>query len=351
MSDLAHAPSDHGGPLPRLAEVQLPQRRVRHLAESVRRPRPPRRGGAGRGDRVPDRGVYVAEPDLSSGPQYVLAPFLGALPRVRLWQMLGLYSIAAFSSPTRQLPRLLLGWIAAFGLIAATIFFLKIGPDFSRVWLALVVRGRLRRDRGAAGRDRIDHAAGAVAEGRFARRAVVYGSNAHADDLLRALAADAAADVRICGVFDDREDGRAADIDRRLSQARRHAPISSTFCRDNRVDMVLIALPLAAEARVAELKRHIDVLPADIRIAASASELKLSKNAYSYIGNVPMIDLVGQADLGMGRRRQSGVRPCDRDASPWSRWRPSWRWSRSPCGSKAAARCCSARSATASTTS
>ena len=33
------------------------------------------------------------------------------------------------------------------------------------------------------------------------------------------------------------------------------------------------------------------MLPADIRIAASASALKFSKNAYSYIGNVPMIDL------------------------------------------------------------
>jgi exopolysaccharide biosynthesis polyprenyl glycosylphosphotransferase len=36
---------------------------------------------------------------------------------------------------------------------------------------------------------------------------------------------------------------------------------------------------------------NINVLPADVRIAASASRLKLSPRAYSYVGNVPMLDL------------------------------------------------------------
>ena len=34
--------------------------------------------------------VYVVEPDLSNGPQYIIAPVLGALAAGSVWQMLGL---------------------------------------------------------------------------------------------------------------------------------------------------------------------------------------------------------------------------------------------------------------------
>ena len=298
MSDLSHAPSLSATSLPRRIDVRLPS------AASVISPSI-FTGLARLGETALiaatgflTAALYVVEPDLSNGPQYLIAPVLGALAAGTLWQMLGLYSVAAFSDVPKQLPRLLLGWMAAFGMIAATIFFLKIGPDFSRVWLALWF---------AAGFVAITSlrfavqsiTLRAVAEGRFARRAVVYGSSPHAERLLHALEADAASDVRICGVFDDRDDVRSASSIAGYPKRGGTADLVD-FCRDNHVDMVLIALPLAAEARVAEIKRHFDVLPADIRIAASASELKLSKNAYSYIGSVPMIDLSDKPISGWG---------------------------------------------------
>ena len=289
MSDLSHAPSSSATPLPRLADVRLPS------AASVISPKV-FAGLARIGETALiaatgflTAALYVVEPDLSHGPQYLIAPILGAIAAGTFWHMLGLYSVTAFTGVVKQLPRLLLGWMSAFGMIAATIFFLKIGPDFSRVWLALwfatgflaVVSLRLTVQ---------SITLRAVAEGRFARRAVVYGSSEHAAHLLRSLEADAASDVRICGVFDDRDGVRSSPS---IGGYPKRGGTSDLvdFCRDNRVDMVLIALPLAAEERVAEIKQHFDVLPADIRIAASASRLKLSKNAYSYIGNVPMIDL------------------------------------------------------------
>ncbi len=233
--------------------------------------------------------LYVAEPDLSNGPQYIVAPLLGALAAGAAWQLLGLYRIPAFTSLASRLPRLMLGWMSTIALLVATLFFLKIGSDFSRVWLTLwfatgftaivalriTVQAITRR---------------ALADGRFARRAVVYGSSNYAEQLLRALEADAASDVRICGVFDDRDDERSAPSVAGYPKRGGKADLV-TFCRNNRVDMVLIALPLTADERIAELKMQMAVLPADVRIAASASPLKFSKHTYSYVGSVPMIDI------------------------------------------------------------
>ena len=106
------------------------------------------------------------------------------------------------------------------------------------------------------------------------------------------------------------------------------------FCRSNNVDMVLVALPMAAEERVNDLMRHIHVLPADIRIAATASQLKLSPSAYSYVGHVPMLDLSDKpiSDWGMISKSLfdkviASLRWSDAVArhGGWSLSRSSWR--------------------------
>jgi Undecaprenyl-phosphate glucose phosphotransferase len=233
--------------------------------------------------------LYVAEPDLSATWHYFLAPILTAALTIGIFQALRLYNISAITTLKKHWPRLALGWLTALGALVSVVFFMKVGAEFSRVWvatwfgfgLAAIIALRLSMQRIALR---------AVAEGRFARRAVIYGSGIHAAKLLQALEADAASDVRICALFDDRNDERApASVLGYPLRGGRDELIS--FCRSNNVDMVLVALPMSAEERVNELMRHIHVLPADIRIAATASQLKLSPKAYSYVGHVPMLDL------------------------------------------------------------
>ncbi len=233
--------------------------------------------------------VYVAQADFAKDWQYLTTPLLTGLTMLGIYQWLGLYSVAAYSSLASQLVRLCLGWTASIVTLVAGIFFLKAGDEFSRVWLALwYVLGfatiiALRLYIQAISRR-------AIAEGRLARRAVIYGGGEPCRRLLDALEADDTSDLRICGIFDERFD------DRREVEVAGYPVLGDTealvdFCRRNRVDMVIVALPLAAEARVARLKEYFRVLPADIRMAANASELRLSPHAYSYVGEVPMIDL------------------------------------------------------------
>ncbi len=129
------------------------------------------------------------------------------------------------------------------------------------------------------------------------RTAIVYGGAGHGETLVRALAEDPTADVTVCGLFDDRSDERAAattadvphlgDIDALKAYVRMHA-----------VDVVILALPMAAEERVTMLVKRLSDLPVDVRLAATASKLQLAPGAYSYVGSVPMIDLADRPIAG-----------------------------------------------------
>ncbi len=118
--------------------------------------------------------------------QYAAALALTGLVSVAVFQALGLYTIPAFSSPHSRLARLLTGWTATVGVLLAAVFFLKLAPEFSRVWLALWYAG------GAAAL--IAYRAGVAAltrrglvNGSLTRRAIVYGTGPASESLLEAL--------------------------------------------------------------------------------------------------------------------------------------------------------------------
>ena len=50
------------------------------------------------------------------------------------------------------------------------------------------------------------------------------------------------------------------------------------------------------------------VLPVDIRLAAHSNKLRFRPRSYSYIGNVPVLDVVRPADRRLGRRDEMAVR-------------------------------------------
>src|SRR5262249_42820097 len=55
--------------------------------------------------------------------------------------------------------------------------------------------------------------------------------------------------------------------------------------------LILVSLPLTAEERVLHMVRKLWVLPVDVRLAAHMSKLRFRPRAYSYIGNVPVLDI------------------------------------------------------------
>ena len=50
------------------------------------------------------------------------------------------------------------------------------------------------------------------------------------------------------------------------------------------------------------------VLPVDIRLAAHSNKLRFRPRAYSYVGGVPVLDMLRQADHRLGRGDEMAVR-------------------------------------------
>lgn len=220
---------------------------------------------------------------------YALPVAIIPLAQVAISGSLGAYDLNSARHWMRHTGRAFALWIAIFGSFTLLIFFLKISAEYSRVWLAswflsgLVIVAANRTLAAVLARSWIR-------EGRVRRRAAIVGAGADGAQLIRALSGAPESDVEICGVFDDRGGERAPES---IEGYRRLGNIDDLiwYCRNAQLDMLIMTLPLSADKRVAELLERLWVLPVDIRIPASASEIRLRPRSYSHIGAIPFLDV------------------------------------------------------------
>jgi Undecaprenyl-phosphate glucose phosphotransferase len=199
------------------------------------------------------------------------------------------YQVGALMRPSRYLGRMLLIWTGAFAVLAVAGFFLKISEDFSRLlfglWfvtgLVLVLALRLVMARLIRRWAR---------NGRMERRALIVGGGKAAEGLIRSIEQQPYNDIRICGIFDDRDDKRSPPI---VAGYPKLGNISELieFARIARIDMLIVSLPITAETRVLSLLKKLWVLPVDIRLSAHNNQLQFRPRSYSFIGSVPLLDI------------------------------------------------------------
>lgn len=220
---------------------------------------------------------------------YAGAIVLVSAAAVLAFQAFEIYHVAAFRSHVHGLSRLVLAWTLVFLLALATSFFVKFDVAFSRLWAAswfclglvsllagrFVLTALVRRW---------------ARNGRLIRRVVVVGGGREGEALVQALNGEADSDVRICGIFDDRAGDRSPPL---IAGIPKLGTVNDLiqFTRLTRVDLILVAMPLTAEERVLQMVRKLWVLPVDVRLAAHMSRLRFRPRAYSYIGNVPVLDI------------------------------------------------------------
>ncbi|MFM9942714.1 MAG: undecaprenyl-phosphate glucose phosphotransferase [Hyphomicrobiaceae bacterium] len=232
--------------------------------------------------------AWVGFHDAFEDTRYLTAIFATAFAAVVAAHRLELYTIGALTAPLRSLPRVAVAWTTAMALLVGTIFLLKAGIDYSRAWLLFWYVG------GFAGLAGFRYWASASMQrwsqqGRLNRHAVIYGAGPEGEALVAALEADKSSDVRICGIFDDRGSDRAGPIGGHHRVGNVNELI--TYCRTQPVDVLIVSLPISAEARLLEILKKLWVLPVDIRLAAHTNKLRFRPRAYSFIGNVPLIDI------------------------------------------------------------
>jgi Undecaprenyl-phosphate glucose phosphotransferase len=191
--------------------------------------------------------------------------------------------------PFSQTGRILFSWLGVFAVLALIGFFLKISNEFSRFWfgswfvcgffalvilrffLAKIIRKWARN-------------------GKMERRALIVGGGKAAEALIRSIEMQPENDIRICGIFDDRDDVRSPPVVAGYPKLGTIGELIE-FARIARIDMLIVALPLTAEARVLTLLKRLWVLPVDIRLSAHSNKLQFRPRSYSHIGSVPMLDI------------------------------------------------------------
>jgi len=199
------------------------------------------------------------------------------------------YQLSSLMRPVANVGRITAFWAGTLALFAVAGFFLKISGEFSRVWfggwfisgLIVLLGPRLT----------LAHMMKRWARnGRMERRAVIVGGGKAAETLIRSVEQQPYNDIRICGIFDDRDDKRSPPLVAGYPKLGTIVELIE-FARIARIDMLIVSLPLTAETRVLSLLRKLWVLPVDIRLSAHSNHLQFRPRAYSYIGAVPLLDI------------------------------------------------------------
>jgi Undecaprenyl-phosphate glucose phosphotransferase len=216
--------------------------------------------------------------------------FVGALLAMLFMQASDCYHVSILRAPMRSMARVLGSWMASLGLVSLTNFlFIDFDPNYRSVLAAWFILGALylliERNLIGFGIRRWGR------NGVMERRAVIVGGGKPAKDLIRALEQQPDNDIRICGIFDDRGAARSPDVVAGYPKLGTVAELVE-FARLAHIDMLIIALPLSAEARIMQLLKMLWVLPVDIRLAAHSNNLRFRPRAYSHVGAVPLLDIL-----------------------------------------------------------
>jgi len=232
--------------------------------------------------------AYVFPAEGFRWPYIVAIAGIAALSVVA-FQAVDIYQIHAFRRPLNPLARLTSAWSVVFLLAIAVSFFFKLDLAFSRVWLGtfwafgLLVLIASRMMLYALVR-------GWMLDGRLTRRTVIVGGGVPGEVLIDALKAQQDGDVRVVGVFDDRNDERSP------THCAGFVKLGTVddfveFARRTRIDLVIFSLPISAENRILAMLKKLWVLPVDIRLSAHSNKLRFRPRSYSYIGTVPVLDV------------------------------------------------------------
>src|SRR6266567_4514573 len=221
--------------------------------------------------------------------EYIAAIFGMTATAVVCFQAADIYEVQVFRGQLRQMTRMVSSWAFVFLLFIGASFFAKLGGEISRLWLSaffFVGVGILIAERLFL-RSMVRSWA---RQGRLDRRTIIVGSDQNGEQLVTALKAQEDSDIDVLGVFDDRNDNRALETCAGSPKLGKVDDIVD-FARRTRIDLVLFALPISAETRILEMLKKLWVLPVDIRLSAHTNKLRFRPRSYSYLGEVPTLDV------------------------------------------------------------
>ncbi|WP_316859604.1 undecaprenyl-phosphate glucose phosphotransferase [uncultured Cohaesibacter sp.] len=137
------------------------------------------------------------------------------------------------------------------------------------------------------------------ADGRLERRAVIVGGGQPAADIIHSFESQENNDIRICGIFDDRDDDRSPPI---VAGYPKLGTVDDLveFSRLCKIDMLIVTIPVTAEKRVLQMLHKLWVLPLNIHLSAHMNKMQFKRRTYSYVGNLPTVPVFAKPIANWG---------------------------------------------------
>jgi Undecaprenyl-phosphate glucose phosphotransferase len=234
--------------------------------------------------------IYAAYIPAGEGlMRYLAATFAIATLAILAFQTADIYQVQAFRGYEKQYMRLAAAWSVVFLIAIGASFFAKAGEMFSRVWLGTFYVSGIAAL--VIARNMLFYLVRKwTREGRLTRRTAIVGGGDPGARVIEELRRQKDSGVEIIGLFDDRGDDRSSA---ECAGERKLGTVDDLveFGRRTRVDLVIFSLPISAEGRILQMLKKLWVLPLDIRLAAHTNKLQFRPRSYSYIGDVPVIDV------------------------------------------------------------
>lgn len=215
---------------------------------------------------------------------YFVIGLVGGFTAVVSFRNQQLYSFEALTVFRGQTRRILVGLGTTALILLSVGYMLKISAEFSRGWmiswfLFSIVLLMTSRYLGKLVLGRW------IAAGLFARNVAIYGGGEIAERLIEHLSLQGEG-MRVIGVFDDPD--RAAKskvlVAGGLSELIRIGQLE-------RIDEVLIALPLSDDRRIANLLEQLSILPADIRLCPDMAAFRIRPRGIVNYNGVSVLEL------------------------------------------------------------
>jgi Undecaprenyl-phosphate glucose phosphotransferase len=126
--------------------------------------------------------------------------------------------------------------------------------------------------------------------GRLGKNVAVVGAGPIGQQLLRHFKAARDPLIRIVGVYDD----RLSKLPPRLIGHTLQGTVDDLIndVRRRRIDIVIVALPLAAAWRLSEVMNKLRLLPVDVRLAVDKFGFQLRDRSVSHLGGLTFLDAI-----------------------------------------------------------
>jgi len=197
-----------------------------------------------------------------------------------------IYSISALRKTPGQVAKITISLITMSCIMAAGLYLMSIS-GLSRLWLPAWLG--LTAATLTASRFIVAKAIDTLAlRGHLVRRVVIVGGGEDANELIKQLDQSDDNHIEILGLFDDRGDERSPTDHASYKKLGTFDDLEA-FCREEKVDLLIVTIPPSAENRLLQILDKLWVLSVDVKLSALNSKLRLHKSAYTYLGTLPML--------------------------------------------------------------